>query len=144
MALSADGASLYAVAAGDDAIARFDRNTTQRQAHLQGLHHGRDRERGSVARAPATRFGSAASGRRRISGLGIPHRSTLSADGASLYVASRDDDAVARFDRNTTSGKLSYKDCLTGDQGLGGVCRKIHLPPSVGRAPVSTPPARWR
>src|SRR5262249_21726515 len=39
----------------------------------------------------------------------------VSPDGKNVYVAAETSNAVARFTRNTTSGTLSYDDCLTSE-----------------------------
>ena len=43
----------------------------------------------------------------------------MSPDGATLYVVSLEDDAIARFTRNTANGKLAYKGCITGETQSG-------------------------
>lgn len=57
----------------------------------------------------------------------------ISPDGKRLYVASRNDDAVAIFDRNTTNGVLNYismiKDGVGGVDGLNGA-RAITMDPN--------------
>ena len=52
----------------------------------------------------------------------------LSRDGKSLYAASGDDAAVARFRRDRDTGKLTYRGCLSGDKA--SACKEI---------PVATP-----
>jgi hypothetical protein len=53
------------------------------------------------------------------SGLDNLRSIAVSADGASLYVVSGADDAVARFDRDSVSGALVYQDCITGEADSG-------------------------
>ena len=50
------------------------------------------------------------------------------ATGQSLYAASGDDAAVARFKRDRDTGKLTYKGCLSGDDE--SACKEI---------PIATP-----
>ena len=47
----------------------------------------------------------------------------LSRDGKSLYAASGDDAAVARFKRDRDTGKLTYRGCLSGDDE--SACKEI-------------------
>ena len=51
VALSPDGASLYATSQGDSAVARFDRDTSTGDTGLPGLHHRRAGERSGAASA---------------------------------------------------------------------------------------------
>ena len=54
------------------------------------------------------------------SGLNYLLSVATSSDGKSVYVASRYDSAVARFDRDPSSGQLTYRGCTTGDEESGG------------------------
>jgi cysteine-rich repeat protein len=54
-----------------------------------------------------------------VTGLAGATSLALSADGASLYVAGKGDDAVAAFSRDPATGKLTFVDTL--QQGLDGV-----------------------
>ena len=94
--VTADGDSVYVVAGNDDAVARFDRRTRGGALAYVGCDSARDRERpdGSAACAQlptATSFGVA-------SGMNEPNSVVASADGASVYTASANDE-VARFTR---------------------------------------------
>ena len=53
------------------------------------------------------------------SGLGGPGAVAVSPDGESLYALSGADDAIARFSRKTSNGKLTYEDCITGKTETG-------------------------
>jgi DNA-binding beta-propeller fold protein YncE len=58
-------------------------------------------------------------------GLSNPRLVTVSPDGKSAYVASSNSDAVAVFDRNTTTGALTQKsgtDACISETGSSGVC----------------------
>jgi 6-phosphogluconolactonase (cycloisomerase 2 family) len=66
------------------------------------------------------------------SGLGAPLTLAVTADGKSVYAASSDDDAIARFKRSKATGALTYKNCITGDTAAGpvsgggsGACKAI-------------------
>ena len=54
------------------------------------------------------------------SGLDYLLSVATSSDGKSVYVASRYDSAVARFDRDPGTGALTYRGCTTGDEESGG------------------------
>src|SRR5439155_25818790 len=127
LALSSDGTSLYAASTGDDAIARFERDTTTGALTYKGCITGRT-ETGPAGSGACTAIPSANS-RGSNSGLDAPQALALSADGRSLYAAAERDDAVARFRRNTTTGALAYKGCVTGDTQSGpggsGACAQI-------------------
>ncbi len=115
VAVSPDGKSVYVASFDDDAIARFDRNTTT--GALTGA--GCIADTGDIAGCGTTQ-----------QGLNGTYGIAVSPDGKSVYVASFDDDAIARFDRNTTTGALTGAGCIadTGDtagcgttqQGLDG------------------------
>ncbi|MFI5026589.1 MAG: hypothetical protein ACHQCI_07575, partial [Solirubrobacterales bacterium] len=53
------------------------------------------------------------------SGLGGPGAVAVSPDGESLYALSGEDDAIARFSRKTSNGKLTYEGCITGETETG-------------------------
>ena len=65
----------------------------------------------------------------RHSGLDGPLRLAVSQDGRSLYAASEGDSSVARFNRNPTTGAITYMGCITGDDMNGpsgsGACAQI-------------------
>lgn len=115
LALSPDGAHLYASAATGNAIAVFARDAvTGRLRYLEAESNG---------------LNDAADPGPAVAALDRPGGLVLSANGAQLYVAARFGNAVLRFDRNTTAasadfGKLSYVgnhvDGLLGVQGLAG------------------------
>ena len=115
VAVSPDGNSVYVASELDNAIVRFDRNTTTRALTPQGC----------IADPP-----DAAGCATTQQGLDAPFDVAVSADGKSVYVASALDDAIVRFDRNTTSGALSPQGCVadagsaigcaTTQQGLDG------------------------
>jgi 6-phosphogluconolactonase (cycloisomerase 2 family) len=98
VAVGVDGSSLYAASAADDAIARFDRDTTGALSFAQCLEdEDSNLEGAKCANAP---------------GLAGAQSVTVSADGRSLYAASFTDGAIARFDRDPTAGALSFAQCL--------------------------------
>ncbi len=128
IALSPDSEFLYAVAANDDSVARFDRDTATGAITYQGCTTGETEAAnpgtGQCAPIPATVSLGAQTG------LDNPIALTISAGGGSLYVASHDDDAIARFTRDPATGGLTYEGCVTGEDGSGpapgsGACTAI-------------------
>ena len=94
VAVSADGKSVYAASPVSDAVARLDRNTTT-GAITQPA--------GTAGCVSETGAGPCADGH----GLDNPTSVAVSADGKSVYVASHYGSAVARFNRNTTTGGIT-------------------------------------
>jgi sugar lactone lactonase YvrE len=127
-AVSPDGISLYVAASNDSAVARFDRDPASGALTYQGCFTG-ETESGSAGSGACTQIASAQSNGNN-SGLGGPQAIEVSPDGASVYVAAANDDAVARFDRDTTTGALTYQGCITGETESGpgtgtGACTEI-------------------
>jgi 6-phosphogluconolactonase (cycloisomerase 2 family) len=116
VAVSADGASLYAVSEDDDAVARFDRNLTGALVY-QGCISG-ETQSGPTGTDACVAIDSATSGGTN-SGLDKLRSVTVSADGLSVYAASPADDTVARFDRDPATGALGYQGCLTAEAETG-------------------------
>ncbi len=94
MAVSPDGKSVYVASYSSDAVARFNRNTTT-GAITQPA--------GSAGCISETGAGPCADGH----GLNGPYEVAVSPDGKSVYVASTTSDAVARLNRNTTTGAIT-------------------------------------
>lgn len=125
LALSADGKSLYTVALFDDALARFDCDPTTGALIYQGCISG-DVDTACTKIPGATPSGGE-TGLDELFGL------ALSPDGTSLYCVSQGDDAVAHFERDSTTGALAYRGCVTGELASGppppipgsGACTRI-------------------
>jgi DNA-binding beta-propeller fold protein YncE len=94
VAVSADGKSVYVASAGSDAVARLNRNTTT-GAITQPA--------GSAGCVSQTGAGPCVDGHALIN----PASVAVSADGKSIYVASLNSSAVARLNRNTTTGAIA-------------------------------------
>src|SRR6266540_3837723 len=115
VATSPDGKSVYVASEIDDAVVRFDRNTTT----------GALTPPGCIADV-----GDAAGCGTTQQGLGEAVGVAVTPDGKSVYVASQADDAIVRFDRNITTGALTPQGCIadvgdaagcgTTQQGLDG------------------------
>ncbi len=105
VAVSEDGKSVYVVSDADDAIVTFTRNTAS----------------GALS-APSciADVGDAAGCGTTAQGLNSASSVAVSADGKSVYVASRADDAIVRFDRDT-AGALTPQGCIA-DVGDAAGC----------------------
>jgi 6-phosphogluconolactonase (cycloisomerase 2 family) len=101
--VSPDGAHVYVLGEGDDALALFSRNPVFGTLDYVELYQN---------------------GVNGVSGLNTPLAAAISPDGKHVYVASRDDDAAAVFSRDSATGKLTFieaqKDGLAGVDGLDG------------------------
>jgi DNA-binding beta-propeller fold protein YncE len=106
--VSPDGKSAYAIATEDDAVIRFDRDLDTGALFSLGCISGETESDDCELIPSATSQG-------HDSGLDAPFGLALSADGTSLYVAARDDDAVARFTRDPDTGGLTYEGCISGE-----------------------------
>ena len=98
VAVSPDGAHVYAAGSLDDAVAVF----------------GRDATTGKLTFVEAQREGA-----NGITGLAGARAVTLSPDGANLYVAGATDDALAVFSREAATGRLTFVEAQ--HDGAGGV-----------------------
>ena len=101
--LSADGKHLYVTAVVDDAVSWFERNaSTGALSYLGVLKDGVN----------------------GVDGLDGTNVVTLSLDGNHAYVTGYTDDAVSWYERNATTGALTYggmlKDGVDGVDGLDG------------------------
>jgi WD40 repeat protein len=87
-AVSPDGKHLYVVSTGDFSIALYKRNITS--GNISFVEMWRDR------------VGD-------VEGLDDPYHIVISPDGAHVYVGAYDGKTVSVFDRNSTTGSLSFK-----------------------------------
>ncbi len=115
--VSPDGKSVYAAATGNSAVARFNRDTDTGALTYKGCISG-DTQTGGAGSGACTTIPKATSGGDN-SGLENDYDLAISPDGKSLYTASAIDDSVATFDRNTSTGALSYSGCITGETESG-------------------------
>jgi 6-phosphogluconolactonase (cycloisomerase 2 family) len=103
VAVSADGNHLYAASWDDEAVAVFSRNTATGALTFVEVHKD---------------------GVGGVDGLNGALAVTISPDGKHLYAAGNDDNAVAVFSRNPTTGALAFlefqKDGVGGVDGLSG------------------------
>ena len=93
VAVSPDGKSVYVASLDSDAVARLNRNT---------ITGAITQPAGTAGCVSETGAGTCADGHGLIDAFSV----AVSADGKSVYVASYNSDAVARLDRNTTTGAI--------------------------------------
>jgi DNA-binding beta-propeller fold protein YncE len=94
VAPTADGKSVYVSSAAGNSVARLNRNTTTGAISQPA---------GTAGCISQTGSGPCAAGHALIDPVWV----SVSADGKNVYVASLQSDAVARFNRNTTTGAIS-------------------------------------
>jgi len=103
IAVSPDSKSIYVASVDDDAVAVFQRDLTN--GKLTFLEDHKDNKNG-------------------VDGLDGIRSIIISPDAKNVYVASKDDNAIAVFQRDLITGKLIfleyYKDGVNSIEGLGG------------------------
>ena len=101
--LSSDGKHAYATGDNDDAVSWYERNAST---------------------GALTYVGVLKDGANGVDGLDGAWSVTLSSDGNHAYVTGYNDDAVSWYERNASTGALTYggmlKDGVNGVDGLNG------------------------
>jgi len=92
VAVSPDGNNVYAVGNSDDALVTFDRSHVNGTLTYVGMHKD---------------------GLSGVDGLDAPFMVKVSPDGKHVYVSATDDKAISVFERNATTGVLTFKSKLT-------------------------------
>jgi DNA-binding beta-propeller fold protein YncE len=110
VAVSPDGTSVYVASTLDDAVVRFERNTTTGELTPKGCVQDNDTGTDSCAKT--------------ADGLNGAESVAVSADGTSVYVAADNDNAVARFMRDTTTGKLTPRGCVQDNDTGTDACAR--------------------
>lgn len=101
LAISPDGAHLYATGSSDNAVAVF----------------ARDASLGTLGFVEAQFDGVSG-----VNGIANPQSVTVSPDGAHVYVTGNVDDAVAVFDRSVDTGSLTFVEAVVdGQNGVLGL-----------------------
>ena len=127
VAISSDGEWLYAAGDLDDSVATFSRDPSTSVLSYQGCITGEvaTGSAGTDACAETPQLGIDG----LYSGLDGPRWVELSPDGRSLYVASDNDDAIARLSRNPNTGAVAWDTCVSGNTQTGpagsGACRLL-------------------
>jgi len=129
--VSPDGTSAYAASHTDDAIAQFSRDASTGALTYQGCISGRTETAACTQIATAKSDGLA-------SGLDEPYGIAISPNGAQVYLAAQEDDSIATFSRNTSTGALTFQGCITGEFGTGpdgnNSCATALPPPAASGA----------
>ena len=107
VAISPDENFLYAVSFEDSAIATF----------------ARDKDTGKLTFVEAVADGEKDSSDNDVDGLGGARSATVSPDGNFIYVASTADDAIATFERDKDTGKLTFVEAIF-DDAVSGASQK--------------------
>ena len=118
MAISADGEYAYAVGANDDAVLRFDRDPVGGELDYLGCLTGEETSGPAPGGSGACALLPTATPTGDLSGFDGMRSMAISADGVSLYTSAQADDAMATFDRDPSTGVLSFDSCLTGDSDV--------------------------
>jgi DNA-binding beta-propeller fold protein YncE len=115
VAVSPDGKSVYVASGGSEAVARLNRGTTA---------GGIAQPAGAAGCVSETGAGPCADGHGLKGAGGV----AVSPDGKSVYVASGNGKAVARLNRNTTTGAIAQPAGLTGciSEAGAGPCADGH------------------
>ena len=123
LVMSPDGESLYGATVYDDSVVRFDRDPATGQLTYVGCITGKTQAgpggSNACARIPSAASGGSNSGLDSLSSLAI------SPGDESVYASSELDDGASRFDRDSATGQLTYRGCITGEtqSGPGGIGR---------------------
>jgi hypothetical protein len=115
--ISPDGLSVYAASGASDAVARFNRDPATGALTYVSCITSDTNVAGCTKITGATAGGT-------NTGLDGLVSLTASPDGTSVYTASDNGDAVARFNRDPATGALTYVDCVTSNTNVGP-CDKI-------------------
>jgi DNA-binding beta-propeller fold protein YncE len=112
VAVSPDGKSVYVVSDGDEAISRFRRSVSTGELTYKGCIAG--------AFSPAT-CADTIPGNFLLNAVDV----AVAPDGKSVYVVSRfGDSGVYNFKRDTTTGELTFKNCV-GDDDVGACAQNM-------------------
>ena len=110
MAIAPGGKSVYVAAQDDNALVRFDRDSSTGALTPAGCII----DTGPPADACA----------QSADGLGRAFRVAVSADGRAVLVASAGDDALVRFDRDPQTGALTPNGCIDDNDSGPDTCAK--------------------
>lgn len=105
--VSLDGKNVYATGINDNAFAIFERNAMTGELSFIGEHKD---------------------GQNGIDYLGFPFHITGSKDGNFVYAVGAQDNAINVFERNTTTGNLTFKEAqVNGNAGVNGMIFPVNI-----------------
>jgi 6-phosphogluconolactonase (cycloisomerase 2 family) len=125
--VSPDGESVYTAAFGGFAIATFDRNPATGSLTYLGCLSSKTSVTGCAPVPGANNTDDTS--------LSNADWVTVSGDGRNVYAAAEDGSSVVGFDRDTASGALTYRECLTSETEVSA-CTQV---PGSGPDGVNTP-----
>jgi DNA-binding beta-propeller fold protein YncE len=120
LAISPDGKNVYVVTLFDSAVLTFDRSPATGQLSFVECHSGETASAGVCGNPNngGTNLKTTTNGM----GTGLSDADALAVrpDGTEVWVTSRGDDALTRFDRNPATGKIAFSGCITGNDDFDG------------------------
>jgi 6-phosphogluconolactonase (cycloisomerase 2 family) len=126
IAISADGTSVYVGSGDDAAVSQFTRNLGTGALSFEDCVTG-----ATEVSPPCVDIPSATAGG-NDSGMGDAARVAISPDGGSVYATSLFDDSVVELNRNTSSGDLTFDECISGQTETIGVCTQLPNAAGIG------------
>jgi 6-phosphogluconolactonase (cycloisomerase 2 family) len=128
--VSPNGDSLYTVGGFDASIVHFSRNTGSGALTFQGCLT-RETESGGPNCTPLAGATSGGSNSGWDFASNAPALAVKS-DGTGVFFGTAGDRSVVQLDRNTTTGSLTFRRCLTGETESGAGCTLISPAASGG------------
>jgi DNA-binding beta-propeller fold protein YncE len=108
----------YVASRADASVVRLARNPSSGKLTFKSCISGDVNTGPSGTGACATIAGATANTFGGESGLGSPESLVVTRDGSALYVSLAHDDGIGVFKRAMSTGKLSFKGCITGKSSL--------------------------
>jgi len=135
VAVSQDGASVYALGGFDASIVHFARNTSDGSLDLVSCLSGDSNTGPTPGTGDCTLIPSATASEGDQSGWAIASNApalVIRSDGTQVYFGTAGDDSVVQLDRNTGSGALTFRRCFTSESESAVLCNLISPSNSFG------------